>query len=75
MEKQRQQMSKEEGPENLNDFFMELFTPEFLEGLPPEQIETVISNLKLVESGSETVPAEWKAVRNVLEESGYLVEL
>jgi len=68
-------MLKEKGPENLNDLFMELFTPEFLEGLPPEQIETVISDLRLVESSSETVPTEWKAMRNVLEESGYLVEL
>jgi hypothetical protein len=75
MEELKRRTPKKEGPENLDDLFMELFTPEFLESLPPKQIETVINNLKLVESGSETVPAEWKAVRNVLEESGYLVEL
>ncbi len=72
MEELRRQIPKEEGPENLDDLFMELFTPEFLESLAPEQIETVINNLKLVESSSETIPTQWSALRNVLEERGYL---
>ena len=72
MEKLRRQIPKEEGPENLDDLLMELFTPEFLESLAPEQIETVINNLKLVESSSETIPTQWSALRNVLEERGYL---
>jgi len=72
MEKLRRQIPKEEGPENLDDLFMELFTPEFLESLAPEQIETVINNLKLVESSSETIPTQWSALRNALEERGYL---
>ena len=72
MEKLRPQIPKEEGSENFDDLFMELFTPEFLKGLPPEQIETVIGDLKRVESDSGTIPAQWSAMRNVLEERGYL---
>ena len=64
--------SKREGSENLNDLFMGLFTPEFLESLSPEQRETVINNLGLVESSSETIPPEWLALKNVLQERGYL---
>ncbi len=72
MEKLGRQTPKEEGLENLDDLFLELFTPEFLGSLAPEQIETVINNLKLVESSSETIPTQWPALRNALEERGYL---
>lgn len=72
MEKLRRQIPKEEGPENLDDFFMELFTSDFLESLPPKQIETVIGNLKLVESRSVTVPPQWSALKNVLQKRGCL---
>ena len=64
--------TENEGPENLDDLFMELFTPDFLESLPPEQIETVINKLELIESSSETVPSEWSALRNVLQKTGFL---
>jgi len=59
-------------PETLDDVFMELFSSEFLKSLPPEQIGTVINNLKLVESNSETIPSEWLALRNVLQKRGFL---
>lgn len=72
MEKLRPQIPKEEGQENLDGLFMELFTPKFLESLAPEQIETVINNLKLVESGSETIPTQWSALRNALQKRGFL---
>ena len=72
MEELKRQTPKKEGPENLDDLFMELFTPEFLESLPPKQIETVINNLRLVESISKTIPSEWLALRNALQERGYL---
>lgn len=71
MEKLRQQTPKKEEPINLDDLFMELFTPEFLGNLPPGQIETVINNLKHVESG-ETTPPEWLALKHVLRERGFL---
>lgn len=64
--------AEEKAPENLDDLFMELFPPEFLENLPPGHIEAVINKLKLVESGSETIPPEWLALRNVLQKRGFL---
>lgn len=72
MEKLKTTGAEKEGPENLVDLFMELFPPEFLESLPPGQIKTVINNLKLVESSSETIPPEWAAVRSLLQERGFL---
>ena len=63
---------KKEEPANLNDLLMELFTPEFLNNLPQEEIKTVIHNLRLVESVFETIPPEWSALRGVLQERGYL---
>lgn len=72
MEKLRRQIPKKEGPENLDDLFMELFTQEFLRSLAPKQIETVINNLKLVESSSETIPTQWSVLRNMEGMSGAL---
>ena len=72
MEEAKTADTEKEAPENLDDLFMELFTPEFLENLPLGQIETVINNLKQVESSSEAIPPEWSALRNVLEERGFL---
>ncbi len=72
MEKQERQIPKIEEPKNLDDLLIELFTPEFLESLEPKEIETVINNLKLVESSSVTIPTQWSAIRNALEERGYL---
>jgi len=72
MEKPTRQPHQEQGPRNLDELFIELFTPEFLATLPLEQIETVISKLKLIESSSETIPPEWSALRSVLRERGFL---
>ena len=72
MEKQNGGDQNGEGQEKLNDFFMELFTPEFLDSLPPKQINTVIDNLRLVESGPTPVPPEWEAIKRVLQTRGYL---
>lgn len=58
--------------QKLNHFFMELFTPEFLESLPPKQINTVIDNLRLVESGPTPIPAEWEAIKRVLQTRGLI---
>ncbi len=72
MEKAKTTDTIKEGPENLDELFMELFTPEFLENLPPGQIKTVINKLELIESNSETIPSQWSALRNVLRERGFL---
>lgn len=72
MEKLGGQIPEEEGPENLDDLFMELFPPGFLRRLAPEEIETIINNLELVESSSVTIPPEWSALRNVLQKRGFL---
>jgi len=57
---------------NLNDLFMDMFTPEFLASLPPGQIETVINNLNRVEAASEVTPHEWLALKNALRERGFI---
>lgn len=72
MEELKRRTPKKEGPENLDDLFIELFTPEFLNNLPPEQIKAVIDKLRLVESSSATIPPQWSALRNALQERGYL---
>ena len=72
MEKLKQTDTQNEGPKNLDELFMELFTPEFLENLPPGHIETVINNLRLVESSSETIPPQWAALKSVLQKRGFL---
>ncbi|PJC77605.1 hypothetical protein CO010_00165 [Candidatus Shapirobacteria bacterium CG_4_8_14_3_um_filter_39_11] len=72
MEKPTQQTSEDRNPADLDNIFMDLFTPEFLANLPPEQIKTVVNNLKLVESSSGTLPPEWLALRNVLQNRGFL---
>lgn len=74
MEKLRQQTTKNEELVNLNDLFMKLFTSEFLESLSPEQIDRVNDNLKQIESesGPETIPSQWLALRSVLRKRGYL---
>lgn len=72
MEKPKQQTSEDRNPTELNNLFMDLFTPEFLATLPPKQIKTVINNLKQVESISETIPPEWLALKKVLQNRGFL---
>lgn len=72
MEKEERQRPKIEEPENLDDLLMDLFTPEFLERMTSKEMERVINNLKRVESSAETIPPQWTALRNVLEERGYL---
>lgn len=72
MEKQNGGDQKNEDREKLGDFFMELFTPEFLESLPPEQINTVVDNLRLVESGSTPIPPQWEALKRVLTARGFI---
>jgi len=75
MEKLKQTDTQNEGPKNLDELFMELFTREFLESLPPGHIETVINNLRLVASSFETIPPEWVALRSVLQERGFLKKI
>ncbi|MFZ3069104.1 MAG: hypothetical protein WA052_02185 [Microgenomates group bacterium] len=72
MEKQKGQAPENESPETLDDLFMELFTPEFFDGVPPEQIAVVIYKLKQIEDTYETVPSEWLAMKNVLQQRGFL---
>lgn len=72
MENLRQQTSEDKEPVDLNDLFMDMFTPEFLESLPPEQIAQTVSNLKQVESDSDATPPEWLALKNVLRARGLL---
>src|SRR4030043_115986 len=61
-----------ERPKNLDDLFIEWFTPEYLKSRPPGQVETVINNLKLLESSHEPIPPEWLALGNVLRKIGVL---
>ncbi len=72
MERQKGPSSENESPETLDDLFIELFTPEFLDSLPPEQIAVVIYKLKQIEETYETVPSEWLAMKNVLQQRGFL---
>lgn len=56
----------------LDDLLLELFTPDFLDSLPPEHIAEILENLQLVEAAEDPVPPEWVALRKALQERGYL---
>ncbi len=72
MEKLKQTDTQTGKQDKLDNIFMDLFTPEFLQRLPLEQIETVINNLEQIESTSETIPPEWLALKKVLKERDFL---
>lgn len=72
MERQKGQTQGNENSTSLNDLFVDLFSPEFFDSVPPEQIAVVIYKLKLIESAYEIVPPEWLAIKNVLQQRGFL---